>query len=937
VYKKIPCCADLLYTIICRILKENIVPPSYGWANITLIPKDLSILSNPGLFRPIACANVEGKILWAILSISLTDFLIRNQYIKDNIQKGFLPNVAGCIEHTAVLVEALRDARSHKRNIVVNWIDLANAFGSVRHNLILFALDWYHVPKWCCHLIYLYYSSLFAKVSTSKWTTSFFPFEIGVFQGCTISPILFDLVYQLCIDYVNHFGTDPYVFSQAFDLNSKFGLIELFQLVYADDHTIINRSLSGAQSTLDLVQKWLTWTDCMKAKPSKCRCLALINHSTSTSHSYGPIKAGLKIGSHLIIDISDFKFLGRYISKDLSDKSQQASLFKNFEDYMKIADEEFLKGSAKAWMYKHFIMSFIIWPLTIYDFAPYIVDNLTAIANRYLKSWLKVLRPVSPEVFYLPEVGLNLPHPGTTLKCLQISKQHLLSTSRDPRVRYIYESKLHKAIKSRGKRWSPETTLLELKETLKFESKFLPESAISVSTHMASNFNNAPTKTKRKLLTMKLKKLEADKMRIRLLDLCKNGNFTTWDNIMSSDITWKDMIYDLSENVVSFRINAISNCLPSPSNLHRWGIKSEGSCSLCNKRRATAAHILSHCYVALKQDRYTWRHDNVLAVIHKDLVGIVNKANSTNKRINIKGPTLVFVKEGNKSTKVPKRSHSILTKYGALDWRINFDFRNNATIPSESKVDTLQRPDIVIYSISKKIIIWFEETIPLERNIVDAALRKEARYASLKTNLKLNGWSVHDFTFEIGALGFIAKSFNRMLITLGLPPNQRKFVRKRASKMALRSSFYIWSNRFNSAFISPKLVTIPLQCSFPTSSPSNILTSSSCNISPIPKTTPPPTTYLAVFKTPARSSTTQKTPLSTLSKFRQELNAMTPIDEAKWSNFDAWSAEDKKWFREHIPRYELDCMMDVSPLKNSIRDYCRDQRLPLRVFHPPRD
>ena len=81
----------------------------------------------------------------------------------------------------------------------------------------------------------------------------------------------------------------------------------------------------------------------------------------------------------------------------------------------------------------------------------------------------------------------------------------------------------------------------------------------------------------------------------------------------------------------------------------------------------------------------------------------------------------------------------------------------------------------------------------------------------------------------------------------------------------------------------------------------------------------------------------QKTPLSTLSKFRQELNEMTPIDEAKWSNFDAWSTEDKTWFREHIPRYELDCMMDVSPLKNSIRDYCRDQRLPLRVSHPPRD
>ena len=190
---------------------------------------------------------------------------------------------------------------------------------------------------------------------------SIFPFQIGVFQGCTISPILFDLVYQLCIDFVSQFGIDPYVFSQSFDLKSKYGLIELPQLVYADDHTIINRTLAGAQATLDVIQECLTWTACMKAKSKKCKCLTLIDHKTSTSHSYGPSDGGLRIGAHEIPDIADnpFKFLGRYISKDLSDKSQQESLLKSFDDYMILVDSNFLKGSAKAWIYKHFVMSFI--------------------------------------------------------------------------------------------------------------------------------------------------------------------------------------------------------------------------------------------------------------------------------------------------------------------------------------------------------------------------------------------------------------------------------------------------------------------------------------------------------------------------------------------------------------------------------------------------
>ena len=89
--------------------------------------------------------------------------------------------------------------------------------------------------------------------------------------------------------------------------------------------------------------------------------------------------------------------------------------------------------------------------------------------------------------------------------------------------------------------------------------------------------------------------------------------------------------------------------------------------------------------------------------------------------------------------------------------------------------------------MATKTLLWFEETVPLERNVVQAALRKQARYASLKSALQLKGWSVHDFTFEIGALGFISKSFNYMLNKLGFSSQQKKFLRKRAAKIALRS------------------------------------------------------------------------------------------------------------------------------------------------------
>ena len=55
--------------------------------------------------------------------------------------------MSGCVEHTYLLNEALKDAKKNRRQIVVSWVDLANAYGSVPHNLIQFALEWYHVPE----------------------------------------------------------------------------------------------------------------------------------------------------------------------------------------------------------------------------------------------------------------------------------------------------------------------------------------------------------------------------------------------------------------------------------------------------------------------------------------------------------------------------------------------------------------------------------------------------------------------------------------------------------------------------------------------------------------------------------------------------------------------------------------------------------------------
>ena len=191
-----------LHRIIKKIWISKDIPNDWGQAFIVLLSKS-DILDNPSEFRPIAITNTVGKIFFSVISDRLQRFLVMNNYIRCESQKGFLFGLPGCLEHSFTLFEALRDAKENQRQIIVAWIDLANAYGSVRHNLIQFALNWFHVPVSIQKLIFDYYNKLMAKVKTSNWSTGFFLFDIGLFQGCVLSTILFDAVFRLLLDLLN--------------------------------------------------------------------------------------------------------------------------------------------------------------------------------------------------------------------------------------------------------------------------------------------------------------------------------------------------------------------------------------------------------------------------------------------------------------------------------------------------------------------------------------------------------------------------------------------------------------------------------------------------------------------------------------------------------------------------------------------------------------
>ena len=65
---------------------------------------------------------------------------------------------------------------------------------------------------------------------------------------------------------------------------------------------------------------------------------------------------------------------------------------------------------------------------------------------------------------------------------------------------------------------------------------------------------------------------------------------------------------------MSFLLRSVNNVLPTLTNLTKWKLIEGTSCKLC-VTLANLEHALLSCRTALKDGRYTWRHDQVLREI----------------------------------------------------------------------------------------------------------------------------------------------------------------------------------------------------------------------------------------------------------------------------------------------------------------------------------
>ena len=101
--------------------------------------------------------------------------------------------------------------------------------------LIKHCLSLYHFPAHFCKLVFSYYEMMRAKISNGNDLSESFQFAIGVFQGCVISPILFNICIQPLLDTL-HTSAREKGWSYTFSQNTR---ISRDVLAYANDKELL--------------------------------------------------------------------------------------------------------------------------------------------------------------------------------------------------------------------------------------------------------------------------------------------------------------------------------------------------------------------------------------------------------------------------------------------------------------------------------------------------------------------------------------------------------------------------------------------------------------------------------------------------------------------------------------------------------------------------
>ena len=772
VYKNTPGVLKYLWKLMRVAWEKGMIPKAWRRAGGILIPKEKNS-STIDQFRQISLLNVEGKIFFSVVARRLSAFLLANNFVDTSVQKAGISGFSGCLEHTNVIWHQVQTAKKEKKDLHVVFLDLANAFGSVPHEILWTAFNFFHVPEGITRLVKAYFQDLQFCVTAQASTTAWQHLEIGIMAGCTISPLAFTMAMELII------RASRWVVGGE---RLKSGLRLPPIRAYMDDMTTITTTVACTKRLLEKLQGNIKWAR-MEIKPSKSRSISIAKGKLTNERFHvnnEPIPTVLE---------KPIKSLGRWYSAELKDSEQVEQLRQDTISGLKQINNTALPGKLKLWCFQFGLLPRLMWPISIYEVTLSHISRLERLVNAQVRKWLGLPRCLTSIGLY-GNGALSLPISSLVeeYKCAKTRLEMTLTESQDPFVRGAAPTLVT------GRKWKPSAAVAVAKTALRHRD------IVGRVQHGRGGLGlEATTPTWQKANPTERRHMVVEEVRhqeeaarcAKAVSQAQQGRWMRWEGVERRKITWNEM-WSMESNRLSFIIRATYDVLPSPTNLHLW-YGEDPACLQC-AAPANLKHILVGCKTSLTQGRYTWRHNQVLKCLAAELEDkrVTTNAMPLNAQTTVPRKT-TFIREGEKRRKKPSAPNSGPLN-AARDWEMRVDLSQRLTFPPEIAATNL-RPDLVLWSKTCRRVFIVELTVPWEDAIDEAFERKRLRYANLAAEAEGRGWNVKVWPVEVGCRGFVANSTTRLLKAVGIRGQAQRKAIKELANAAERSSHWLWLKR----------------------------------------------------------------------------------------------------------------------------------------------
>ena len=248
---------QMLYTLFQKIWKEEKSPSDWKRMLVTPVLKKGDKMEAAN-YRAISLLSIPGKVFSRILLDKMED--VTESFISES-QYGFRKG-RGTTDAIFIARQVIEKAREHKVPLHFNFIDFRAAFDTVWRKALWKMMRKIGISTKIVNIVENLYENTECAVVINGQLTEWFSVEVGVRQGCLLSPTLFNIFLEFVMKEL--LSLSP---SIQFDDNMS------VDLRYADDTTLLSTVFEKLKlSTKELERACRKWG--VKINGAKCRVIS---------------------------------------------------------------------------------------------------------------------------------------------------------------------------------------------------------------------------------------------------------------------------------------------------------------------------------------------------------------------------------------------------------------------------------------------------------------------------------------------------------------------------------------------------------------------------------------------------------------------------------------------------------------------------------------